>query len=292
MPTKIEKDALTGTNTTGHEWDGLKELNTPLPKWWLYVMYATIAFSAVWVILYPAFPFQGATGVTGWIAREAVVQDVAAANERMAPMMNRLRAATPQQIAADPELRAFAMAGGRIAFANNCAACHGAGGQGAVGGFPSLADDDWIWGGSYDAIHQTIAHGIRNEEDDEARTSMMPRFVADGVLTPAQVNDVASYVVSLAGDADPGQAAEAERGKPLYAENCASCHGDTGEGNRDVGAPRLNDRIWLHGADRHAIARFIANPRMGVMPAWAGRLDPATINMLTVYVHALGGGEN
>jgi cytochrome c oxidase cbb3-type subunit 3 len=290
MPTKIEKDALTGTDTTGHEWDGLKELNTPLPKWWLYVMYATIAFSAVWVVLYPAFPFQGATGVTGWIAREAVVQDVAAANQRMAPMLNRIREATPQQIAADPDLRAFAMAGGRIAFANNCAACHGAGGQGAVGGFPSLADDDWIWGGSYDAILHTIRHGIRAGESDEERTGIMPRFVADGVLTQAQVNDVAAHVLTLSGGGEDASAAE--RGKPLYAENCASCHGDTGEGNRDVGAPRLSDRIWLHGGDRHAIARFIANPRLGVMPSWGGRLDPATMNMLAVYVHALGGGEN
>jgi cytochrome c oxidase cbb3-type subunit 3 len=290
MPTKIEKDALTGIDTTGHEWDGIKELNNPLPKWWLYVLYATIAFAAVWVVLYPAFPFQGATGVTGWVAREAVRGDVAAAEARMAPMMSRIREATPQQIAADPELRAFAVAGGRIAFANNCAGCHGAGGQGAPGGFPSLADDDWLWGGTHDAIRQTIAHGIRNTEDDEARTSIMPRFVADGVLTNAQANDVAEHVLALGGRST--NAAAAARGAALYAENCVACHGETGEGNRDVGAPRLSDRVWLNGADKAAIARFIANPRMGVMPAWAGRLDAATVNMLAVYVHALGGGEN
>ena len=290
MPTKIEKDALTGTDTTGHEWDGLKELNTPLPKWWLYLLYATIAFSAVWVVLYPAFPFKGWTGLTGWVAREAVMQDVAAANARMAPMMSRIRDATPQQIADDPQLRAFAMAGGRIAFANNCAGCHGAGGQGALGGFPSLADDDWIWGGTHDAIRATIQHGIRAGESDEERTSMMPRFVADGVLTLAQASDAAEFVLSLSGRAT--DAAAVERGKALYADNCASCHGDGGEGNRDVGAPRLNDRVWLHASDRASIARYIANPRLGVMPSWGGRLDPATVNMLTVYVHALGGGEN
>ncbi|MFM2148446.1 MAG: Cbb3-type cytochrome c oxidase subunit FixP [Pseudomonadota bacterium] len=290
MPTKIEKDSLTGTDTTGHEWDGLKELNTPLPKWWLYLLYATIAFSAVWVVLYPAFPFKGWTGLTGWVAREAVVQDVAAANARMAPMMNRIREATPQDIAADAQLRAFAMAGGRIAFANNCAGCHGAGGQGAPGGFPSLVDDDWIWGGTHDAIRATIQHGIRAGESDEERTTIMPRFVADGVLTLAQASDAAEFVLSLSGRAT--DAAAVERGKPLYAENCASCHGDAGEGNRDVGAPRLNDRVWLHASDRASIARYIANPRLGVMPSWGGRLDPATVNMLTVYVHALGGGEN
>lgn len=290
MPTKIEKDSLTGTDTTGHEWDGLKELNTPLPKWWLYLLYATIAFSAVWVVLYPAFPFKGWNGLTGWVAREAVVQDVAAANARMAPMMNRIRDATPQEIAADAQLRAFAMAGGRIAFANNCAGCHGAGGQGAPGGFPSLADDDWIWGGTHEAIRATIQHGIRAGESDEERTGIMPRFVADGVLTLAQASDAAEFVLSLSGRAT--DAAAVERGKALYADNCASCHGDAGEGNRDLGAPRLNDRVWLHASDRASIARYIANPRLGVMPSWGGRLDPAAVNMLTVYVHALGGGEN
>ena len=290
MPTKIEKDAVTGVETTGHEWDGLKELNNPLPRWWLYVLYATIVFAIVWMVMYPALPFRGATGITGWVAREAVVGDVAEANARMAPMMSRIRDATPQQIAADPELRGFAMAGGRIAFANNCAACHGAGGQGAPGGFPSLADDDWIWGGSHDAIRQTILHGIRNAEDEEARTSMMPRFVADGMLTNAQANDTAEYVLSLSGR--PADAAAAERGAAIFAENCVVCHAERGEGNRDVGAPRLNDRVWLNASDKASIARFIANPRMGVMPAWAGRLDAATVNMLTVYVHALGGGEN
>ena len=290
MPTKIEKDALTGTDTTGHEWDGLKELNTPCPKWWLNVLYATIVFAIVWMILYPSLPIRGATGITGWVAREAVVHDVAAANERMSPMMNRIREATPQQIMADAELRGFAMAGGRIAFANNCAACHGAGGQGAPGGFPSLADDDWIWGGSFDAIHSTIVNGVRAGESDEERTSMMPRF-GDGVLTPAQIGEVSQFVVSLSGRST--DAAAVERGRPIYAENCVSCHGENGEGNRDLGGLRLNDRVWLHAtpSDPASIARYIANPRMGVMPAWGRRLDPATFNMLTVYVHALGGGE-
>ena len=290
MPTKIEKDSLTGTDTTGHEWDGLKELNTPLPKWWLYVLYATIAFSAVWVVLYPAFPIRGATGTTGWIAREAVVQDVRQSQARMEPMLARIRAATPAAVAADPELRAFAIAGGRTAFANNCAACHGAGGQGAVGGFPSLADDDWIWGGSHDAIRHTIAHGVRAGESDDERISQMPRFLADGVLTLPQVNDTAEFVLSLTQRST--DAAAASRGEPLYAENCAACHGERGEGNRDVGAPRLSDQVWLFGSDKASIVRTVSYSRAGVMPAWGHRLDPAIITMLAVYVHALGGGEN
>jgi len=290
MPTKIEKDALTGTETTGHEWDGLKELNTPLPKWWLYVLYACIAFSAVYVMFYPAFPIRGATGITGWVAREAIVEDLRAQQSQMAPMLARIRAASPAEIAVDPALRGFAMAGGRIAFANNCAGCHGAGGQGATGGFPSLADDDWIWGGTHDAIRHTILHGVRGGESDEERVSMMPRFLADGVLTLPQINDTTEYVLGLTNRST--DAAATARGETLYAENCGACHGEIGEGNRDVGAPRLNDQVWLFGANKAAIAAYIANPRMNVMPAWGQRLDAAVVNMLAVYVHALGGGEN
>jgi cytochrome c oxidase cbb3-type subunit 3 len=219
-----------------------------------------------------------------------VVTEVREAEGRMAPMMARIRSATPQQIAADPELRGFAVAGGRIAFANSCAGCHGAGGQGAPGGFPSLADDDWIWGGTHEAIRDTINHGIRAGESDQERISMMPRFLADGVLTRTQVSDTAEFVLSLSGRATDAEALQ--RGAILFAENCAACHGEAGTGNRDVGAPNLTDRIWLYGGDKSAIAQTIAYSRAGVMPAWGGRLDPAVVNMLAVYVHALGGGEN
>lgn len=287
MPTKIEKDAVTGQETTGHEWDGVKELNNPLPKWWLWTFYACIVFGVAWMAIYPSLP--GWKGTSGWVAREAIVADVAAANARNAPMMARLREATPAQIAADPQLRDFALAGGRVAFANNCAACHGAGGQGAAGGFPALVDDDWLWGGSLEAIQATIRHGIRNTEDDEARTSVMPRFGADGLLTSSQIGDVAEYVLSMSGRST--DAAAVTRGQAIYAEQCVACHGDRGEGNRDVGAPRLSDQVWLQGGTKQDIMAMIRNPRMGVMPAWHGRLDPAVINMLTVYVHALGGGE-
>ncbi|WP_137124118.1 cytochrome-c oxidase, cbb3-type subunit III [Roseomonas sp. HF4] len=284
MPTKIEKDTLSGQETTGHEWDGLKELNTPLPKWWLWTFYATIVFGLVWMVIYPSLPFW--RGTSGWIAREAIVEEVRAAEARHAPMMARLREATPAAIQADDEMRGFALAGGRIAFANNCAACHGAGGQGAVGGFPSLADDEWIWGGSLEEIQHTIRHGIRANESDEQRMSMMPRFGADGLLTSAQINDVAEHVLSLTGRAT--DTAAAGRGATIFAEQCASCHGERGEGNREFGAPRLNDQIWLYGEGRRAIASYIHNPRMGVMPSWQGRLDPAVVNMLTVYVQSLG----
>jgi cytochrome c oxidase cbb3-type subunit III len=289
MPTKIEKDAISGQDTTGHEWDGLKELNTPLPKWWLYTLYATIVFAAVWVVLYPAFPVQGWTGLTGWTARGALPAQMAAERARQEPMLARLRGVTAEQIAADPELRAYALAGGRVGFANNCAGCHGAGGQGAPGGFPSLADDDWLYGGTFEAIHTTIAHGVRAGESDEERGIAMPAFLTSGMMTQAQINDTAEFVLAFTGRST--NAAAAERGREPYAENCASCHGERGEGNRDMGAPRLNDQIWLYGGDRASVIRSIAYSRAGVMPAWRGRLDPAMVNMITVYVHALGGGE-
>jgi cytochrome c oxidase cbb3-type subunit 3 len=289
MPTKVEKDSVTGRDTTGHQWDGLKELNTPLPRWWLYVFYACIAFAVVWAIIYPSIPMTGARGLSGWTARGAIGPELEAERLSREPMLAKLRGATPAQIAADPAMRAYALAGGRIAFANNCAGCHGSGGQGAAGGFPSLADDDWLYGGSFESIHGTIAHGVRNGVDADARGIAMPRFLVDGLLTAPQVNDVTEHLLALTGRAT--DAAAAERGAAVFAENCVSCHGEKGEGNRDVGAPRLSDQVWLYGGDKPSIARSVGYSRAGVMPNWGTRLDPAIVNMLTVYVHALGGGE-
>ncbi|MCC7281998.1 MAG: cytochrome-c oxidase, cbb3-type subunit III [Acetobacteraceae bacterium] len=285
-PASTDVDALTGKPTTGHEWDGIRELNTPLPSWWLYTFYATILFALVWVVLYPSLPYV--RGITGWTARGAIGQAIEAERQRTEPMLARIRAATPAAIAADPALRTFALAGGRVAFANNCAPCHGAGGQGAPGGFPSLADDDWLFGGGFDDIEFTIRHGVRNGEDADARGVAMPAFLSSG-LSQAEIADLAAFVLKLS--ASTADAAAAQRGAPLYEENCAVCHGANGEGNREMGAPRLDDRIWLYGGDKASIMHTIAFSRAGVMPAFAGRLDAATINMLTVYVHALGGGE-
>jgi cytochrome c oxidase cbb3-type subunit 3 len=293
MPTKIEKDSVTGRDTTGHEWDGIKELNTPLPTWWLYTFYACVAFAAVWVLLYPALPFWGATGITGWTARGALPAQVEAARAEQAPILARIAAMDPAAVAADEQLRAFSLAGGRAAFANHCAACHGAGGEGRPGGFPALGDDHWIWGGSHDAIRTTIAHGIRNQEDEEARIGApMQAYLTSGQLTRAQINDLVQHILNYTGRAT--DAAAAARGAELYGEagaNCASCHGERGEGIRDVGAPPLNTRIFVYGGDAAALYASIAQGRAGVMPPWRTRLDPATITMLTVYVHALGGGE-
>ena len=289
MPTKIEKDAVTGKETTGHEWDGIKELNTPLPKWWLYILYATIAWSVVWAILYPSFPGLSGhwRGTTGWTQRTAIVEQMQAVEAERAPMLERIRTAGLDELRRDPDLLQYAMAGGRVAFADNCAACHGAGGEGRPGGFPSLADDSWIWGGTLEDIHTTILHGIRNTQDPDARMSMMPAY--GQILSRQEIDDVAEHVLGFTGRST--NAESAARGATIYADQCVACHGEKGEGVREQGGPALNDAIWLYGGSKREIAAQIANPRMGVMPPWQGRLDEATIRMLTVYVHTLGGGE-
>ncbi len=294
MPTKVEKDAITGQDTTGHEWDGLKELNTPLPKWWLYVMYATIAFAVVWWVLYPSWPWVHGYfhGVLGYSQRQALDERMAEAAAARSGVQERLAAASLEQIAADPELMAFAYAGGQAAFNDNCAPCHGLGGAGQ-GNYPSLADDSWLWGGTLDAIQTTIQHGIRSGDPD-ARVNQMPAFGAEQMLDRAQIDDVATYVLSLSGQApQPSQdeAAAIKSGAVLFADQCAACHGDDGKGNQELGAPNLTDDIWLYGGTKADIVRQIYQPRQGVMPAWAGRLDPVTIKSLAIYVHALGGGQ-
>lgn len=289
MPTKIEKDTLTGTATTGHEWDGIKELDTPLPKWWLYVFYATVVWSVGYYVLYPAWPGLSShtAGVLGYWSRNDIREELAAQAVQRAPFVERIRNEPLDRIESQPDLLNFAIGGGRATFLENCAPCHGSGGAGAKG-FPSLADDDWLWGGSREAILQTITHGVRNA-NAESRQSQMPRFGADGVLKRAEISDVAEYVLLFAGPRTDQVAVE--RGKPIYADNCAACHGEKGEGNQELGAPNLADRIWLYGGSKADVVESIANARAGSMPGWAGRLDDATIKMLTIYVHSLGGGK-
>lgn len=289
MPTKIEKDAVTGTDTTGHEWDGIKELNTPLPKWWLYTYYASIVWSLAYFVLYPAWPsLSGHTpGVLGWTMRGEIAAEMEAAKLAQAPNVSRIAASSLEDIGKSADLRAYAMAGGRSAFGVQCAPCHGAGGAGSKG-FPNLVDDNWIWGGSLDEIYTTIQYGVRNT-NDKSRLSQMPRFGADGILTARQIDDVAEYVLSLSRRS--GDAAAAGRGAAVYAENCAACHQEGGTGNQELGAPNLAANIWMYGGDKATIVETIRYARQGAMPAWSERLDDATVKMLAVYVHALGGGK-
>lgn len=280
-----ERDDITGTATTGHEWDGIKELNTPLPRWWLWTFYATIVWALIYTAAYPAWPLiAGATkGFLGYSSRAEVAGDMARARVAQDQWLSKIRSASLEQIVRDPELLEFARAGGAAAFKVNCIQCHGSGASGAKG-FPNLNDDDWLWGGDLDAIHTTLLHGIRQPGDDKTLTSLMPAF--DGALDAGQVGALADHVLSFT-----GKAKSSPLGAQLYADNCAVCHGAAGEGSRIAGAPRLSDPICLYGGSKEEIERQILEPRMGVMPSWAGRLDPVTIKMLAAYVHSLGGGE-
>ncbi len=290
MPTKPEKDAITGTEIRSHEWDGIQEMDNPLPRWWLYVFYASILISIIYMVLYPAIPgITGYTkGILGYTERHALEADLVAHRESQAGFFDRIAAATPAEIREDADLLNFALAGGKSAFADNCAPCHAAGGAGRAG-FPNLADDDWLWGGSLDAIQTTLLHGIRWDQDDDTRVSEMPRFLADEILTTEQIADVTQYVLAFVNRAD--DPAAAARGAPIYAEQCGVCHGAKGEGNQELGSPRLSNDIWQYGGTADLVAAQIGNPQHGVMPSWSGRLDESTIKMLTVYVHSLGGGQ-
>jgi cytochrome c oxidase cbb3-type subunit 3 len=283
-----ERDALTGTETTGHQWDGIKELNTPLPKWWLWVFYATIAWALVYSVAYPAWPWlSGYTkGLLGFSARGQFNERMAALEASRSQWTDRIAAASLQEINDDPELLQVATAGGKVVFNNNCAPCHGTGATGRPGGYPALVDDDWLWGGTLDDIHTTIQHGIRNATDPEARSSQMPAFGADGILTAAQIDAVADHVLALS-----GQGVDNPEGAAIYADNCVACHGELGKGDPALGAPNLTDQIWLYGAGKQAIVSQITKPRQGVMPAWNNRLSEVEIKEAAVYVHSLGGGQ-
>jgi cytochrome c oxidase cbb3-type subunit 3 len=284
------KDEATGTHTVGHEWDGIEELDTPLPRWWLITFYICIAFAVVYVILYPALPgLTGATpGVLGWTSRGALAGEQKAADGSHAAVRAAIAATPVEDLIRNPVLMRAAIEGGRAAFKQNCVQCHGSGAAGSTG-YPNLNDDDWLWGGDIGTIHQTLQHGIRYPGDDATRNSQMPSFGRDGILTAAQIADVVSHVRTISHQ-EPASAA-AQRGAVLFAQNCAVCHGANGEGGRPVGAPRLNDAIWLYGGDRASITQSVYAAHAGVMPAWSQRLDPVTVKMLAAYVHSLGGGE-
>jgi cytochrome c oxidase cbb3-type subunit III len=285
-----EIDQVTGVETTGHVWDGdLRELNKPLPRWWLYTFYVCILWAIGYWIVYPAWPtFNDYTkGVLGYSQRGEVAKQVAAAKADQAKYFDQIAATPLAEIEKNQELMPFVMAGGAAVFGDNCGPCHGKGAQGGPG-FPNLNDDDWLWGGTPEAIQQTITHGIRSG-DPETRDMAMPRFGLDGILQPDQIKDAAQYVLSLSGHA--ADQAAAQRGAAIFAENCSACHGENGKGNKDLGAPNLTDGIWLYGGKEADIIKTIQTGRGGVMPYWTGRLNPVTIKMLTAYVHALGGGQ-
>jgi cytochrome c oxidase cbb3-type subunit 3 len=283
-------DEATGTETVGHEWDGIEELDTPMPRWWVWTFYATIAWAAVYVVLYPAWPLltRATDGVLGWSSRGQLEAELSARDAELAPIHAAIARTPIERLPENPQLFQAAVEGGRAAFRMHCVQCHGSGAAGSPG-YPNLNDDDWLWGGNLSAIEFTITHGVRNPEHDATRVSQMPAFGRDAMLRANEIDDLVAHVRTISGQQAAGAAAR--RGSALYADNCGACHGAAGEGNRELGAPRLTDPIWLYGGDAESIRLTIANSRQGVMPRWGHRLDPVSIRMLATYVHSLGGGE-
>ena len=280
-------DEATGQEIKGHEWDGIAELDTPLPRWWLWTFYVTIVWGVIYTIAYPAWPLVSSAteGVLGYSSRAEVAQSIADNEAANSDIIARVAATEFAEIAADAELDSFAKAGGAAVYRTYCSQCHGAGAAGAKG-YPNLIDDDWLWGSGAEEIAYTVRHGIRWEDDDETRYSEMPAFGADGILSAAEIGQVADYVLSLSGQAEPSEA-----GATLYADNCAACHGDEGLGDQEQGAPNLADAIWLYGSDRESVIETITHSRFGVMPSWSEKLTEAQIRQVAHYVHTLGGGE-
>lgn len=292
MCAKQVKKVPKQVETTGHQWDGIEELNNPMPRWWVWTFYATIIWGIGYTVAYPAWPLiSGATpGVIGASTRADVAAEIERFDMANAAIKEQLVAADLNAIKDNPELASFATNAGAAVFRTNCTTCHGSGAGGVEGkGYPSLLDNDWLWGGTMDDILLTITHGIRNTTDPDARYSQMPAFGADGLLDATQIGQVTDYVLKISGQEHDAAAATA--GATIFSENCAACHMADGSGDRAQGAPMLTDAIWLYGGSREAITQTVTNARFGVMPNWNGRLSEDEIRAVAFYVHSRGGGE-
>ena len=278
--------------TTGHEWDGIQEYNNPLPRWWLWVFYATIVWGIWYSIAYPAWPGikEATSGYLGWSTRANVAQEIADAEAANAEINAKLASVELTSIAGDAELAGYARSAGESIFMTWCAQCHGSGAAGAKG-YPNLQDDAWLWGGTMEDIHYTVAHGIRNEDDPDARYSEMPAF--GELLENEEIEQVVNFVMSLTPNTHaPQDASLVEAGAEVFDINCASCHGADGTGDIYQGAPNLTDAIWLYGGDYDTVKQTVVDSRFGVMPPMGGaQLSEAEIRAVATYVHQLGGGE-
>lgn len=281
-------DEPTGVDTTGHSWDGIKELNNPLPRWWLWCFYLCIIWGIGYTIAFPAWPMlTGATsGMLGFSTRAEVAKDIERFETQNAALTTALAEVELASLSDNPDLQRFAVAGGAAVFRAQCSQCHGSGAAGAKG-YPNLLDDDWLWGGQIDQIAYTVRHGIRNDTDGDAHWSQMPAY--GDILEEAEILGTVEYVLSLSGAEH--DATLATTGAVIFEEQCSACHGENGMGDIDQGAPNLTDAIWLYGGDRAVLLETITNARFGVMPAWGSRLSPADVNAVAAYVHGLGGGE-
>ncbi|MDD9912410.1 MAG: cytochrome-c oxidase, cbb3-type subunit III [Alphaproteobacteria bacterium] len=288
-----QKENQTQTETTGHEWDGIEEYNNPLPLWGLWVFAATVVFSIGYVIYFPAIPFLNSfsKGIGEWSQYKQLDDIMQKAEQAKAPFENKIVHLSAQQIKNTPDLHQYALESGKATFALHCSQCHGAGGGGAKG-YPNLLDDEWIWGGRLEDIVYTITHGIRSAHEDENSRDMGPMMAYgdEEILDKAQIKDVAHYLQTLSKKyLKPNESTE--RGKVIYAENCASCHGEQGSGSQELGAPSLNNAIWLYAGDTKTIIETITHGRAGQMPAFGQKLSENDIKKLSLYIHSLSGGE-
>ena len=285
-----ERDLHTGHMTTGHEWNGIKELNTPVPRpVWLFLS-ATILFSVIYWLLMPAWPVGGTytRGILGIDERKIIADELALAAENHSQWSAKIRPAIFAEVQANAKLMRIVRQSGHTLFDDNCSACHGTDGKGGKG-FPNLTDDAWLWGADTASIMETLRVGINSLHTD-TRVAQMPAFGRDELLDREQIQNVTTYVQSFTDPAlTTGEMAQTtSAGSKVFTEECASCHGENGEGNIELGAPNLADNFWIYGGDRQSIIITIRNGRQGQMPAWDRRLTELDRKILTLYVLDLG----
>lgn len=276
------RDPVTGQTTTGHDWNGIQELNTPVPRVVLFFLGLAFIFSVICWLLYPTFPLVSTytKGLLGIDQRQQVTDQVNEAAADRSAWEGQILDKSFDAIQADPALMQRVKETGHTLFQDNCAACHGTKASGGPG-FPNLTSKSWLWGGEIDKIAETIRVGI-NSTNQDTRVSQMLAFGRDGILTSSQIQDVVAYVQSISGMA--ADAGRANAGRELFAANCVSCHGDAAKGMTDVGAPDLTDRFWIYGGDSQSIYTTVYAGRQGHMPHWDGRLSQASQKILALYV--------
>ena len=286
-----ERDSHTGYLTTGHEWNGIKELNTPVPRVVLFFLAATFAFSVIYWLLMPAWPL-GVTytkGLLGIDQRQTVALALEQAAADRAAWVQQIESADFAQIQADPQLMLIVRQMGRTLFGDNCSVCHGTGAAGGPG-YPSLIGASWLWGGEPETIAETVRVGINSTHPD-TRVGQMPAFGRDQMLARGEINNVVTYVQSLSDPSFEQTSEQLVAGKELFAANCASCHGEDGTGNVEMGAPNLTDGFWIYGGDRQSIFTIVHGGRQGHMPTWEARLTPVERKILALYVADLGAAK-
>lgn len=285
-----ELDPLTGRVTTGHEWNGIKELDTPVPRGVLIFLIVTHIFAVIWWFVMPTWPL-GTTYTKGLLdtdQRKIVEEKLVEANAARAPWVDAIEKSSFDEILANPQLMEVVKETGHRLFGDNCAACHGRDGKGGEN-YPNLTDHDWIWGGGPETIAETMRIGV-NSSNPQSRVSQMPSFGRDEMLDPLQVRNVATYVHSLSNPSDstPDSIATIEAGRQVFLTTCAACHGEDAKGKKDMGAPDLTDQYWIYGGDLETIVTTVHGGRQGHMPTWDERLTPAEIKILALYVYQLG----